>query len=312
MIKVNIIVDNIEPIRIDKFLVNELKDYSRSFLKNLFDEKKIILNGKIAKPSIKVSNGDKIYIEIPKEKQVIIEPENIDLDIVYEDEYIAIINKPENMTVHPTETNTKDTLVNAIMYRFPKLSDIYLPFRPGIVHRLDKDTTGLIIVAKDNIAHQKLEKMFKEHQIKKTYLAIVNGKIIDEEVIDLPIGRDEKDRKKMSVRINNGKNAITRIYPVSYNDRYTLLKINIDTGRTHQIRVHLKYRHNNIVGDKTYGIRNEKVKFESQLLHAFQLEFLHPITKENINVSVKPNLVFKNAIKKLQIPLNDFIDENIL
>ncbi len=312
MINFKLEVVNNENMRIDKYLTIELKDYSRSFLKNLFSEKKIILNGKFAKPSEKVSCGDIIELQIPKPREVLVLPEDVDLNIIYEDEYIAIINKPSNMTVHPTETNVEGTLVNAIMNKFDKLSDIYMPFRPGIVHRLDKDTTGLIIIAKDNNTHEKLSNMFKKHLIKKTYLAIANGKIEEDIIIDLPIGRDERDRKKMNVRMDNGKNALTRIYPISNNEKYSLLRINIDTGRTHQIRVHLKHIHHSIVGDKTYGIRNEKIKFDNQLLHAFKLEFIHPITEKEVSVTSKPNFNFQEAIKKLQIPLNEFIKEEIL
>lgn len=292
-------VDSFDETRIDKYLTDYLQEYSRSFIKNLFSNNSVYLNNKIVKPSAKVKYGDSILVYIPEKKDISIKPQNILLEVVYEDEYLAIINKPANMVVHPTESITEDTLVNAIMYRFKDLSDLDLPFRPGIVHRLDKDTTGLIIIAKNNNIHLLLQKMFKERSVKKTYLAIVHGKIQDQIVVDLPIGRHIKDRKKMSVRKDIGKEAITRIYPILYNENYSLLKINIDTGRTHQIRVHLKYINHCIVGDKIYGQKNEKVNFKSQLLHAYKLEFKHPITGKDIIISAEPNNVFKSAVKKL-------------
>ncbi|QQK07689.1 RluA family pseudouridine synthase [Miniphocaeibacter halophilus] len=292
-------VDSSEEVRIDKYLTSYFKDYSRSFIKNLFSDNSILLNNKIAKPSTKVVFGDIILVSIPEKKDISIKPENIFLDVVYEDEYLAIINKPVNMIVHPTESITEGTLVNAIMYRFEKLSDLDLPFRPGIVHRLDKDTTGLIIIAKDNNIHLLLQKMFKDRRVKKTYLAIVHGRIQDSLVLNFPIGRHIKDRKKMSVRKDIGKEAVTRIFPILSNENYSLLKINIDTGRTHQIRVHLKYIHHCIVGDKIYGQKNEKVNFNSQLLHAYKLEFNHPVTGDKLTVSAEPDDTFKSAVKKL-------------
>lgn len=292
-------VDSSDEIRIDKYLTTYLKDYSRSFVKNLFLNNFVYLNNKIAKPSTKVNLGDKIFVSIPENKEISIKPQNILLDIVYEDEYMAIINKPVNMIVHPTESITEDTLVNAIMYRFKSLSDLDLPFRPGIVHRLDKDTTGLIVIAKDNNTHLLLQKMFKDRKIKKTYLAIVHGRIQEPLVLNLPIGRHIKDRKKMSVREDVGKEAVTRIFPILFNENYSLLKINIDTGRTHQIRVHLKHIHHCIVGDKIYGKKNEKVNFKTQLLHAYKLEFKHPITGKDLIILAEPNNIFKSAVKKL-------------
>ena len=305
------VIDNFGT-RIDKYITLKLKDYSRSFLTKLFDYGNIKVNGKNIKSSYKVSENDIITVEIPLEKEIIIEPENIELDIVYEDEYFAIINKPSNMVVHPTESLTSGTLVNALKYRFSSLSDLYLPFRPGIVHRLDKDTTGLIIIAKDNDTHRKFENIFKNRLINKSYLAVVNGKIDRDMTINLPIGRDLKDRKKMSVRLDNGKEAITNIFPISYNDRYSLLKIDIETGRTHQIRVHTKHINHSIVGDSTYGIKNEKIKFNEQLLHAYNLNFIHPITGVPMDISKKPNEIFQLSLSKLKIPINDFIMGNIL
>lgn len=298
-------------IRIDKYISLELSEYSRSYIQNLFKNDNILLNGKIVKPSVKVKEMDKIIINIPKDKELEILPEEMDLNIVYEDEYFVIINKSSGLSVHPTESNTSGTLVNGLLNRFEKLSDIYSPLRPGIVHRLDKDTTGLLIVAKDNNTHELLSEMFKDRVVTKIYIAIVNGKIDENIIIDKPIGRDIKDRKKMAVNFENGKNAITKIYPISYNSNYSFVKVKIETGRTHQIRVHLKSINHSIVGDKTYGVKNEKIKLEGQLLHAYGLKFQHPISKKTMTFTIEPNYVFLNSLKKLNLNSNNFFEEYI-
>ena len=312
MKKIEIIVKNEVGTRIDKYISDNLKEYSRSYLSKLIDEGNIKVNNKKIKSSYKIIENDIISITIPKTGEVKISPENIELDIVYEDEYFAVINKPINMVVHPTESLTTGTLVNALLANFNCLSDLYLPYRPGIVHRLDKDTTGLVIIAKNNEVHRKFEEIFKERKIEKTYLAIVNGVIKENLELNYPIGRNINDRKKMAVRTDNGKNAITKIYPISYNERYSLILVKIETGRTHQIRVHTKYINHSIVGDKTYGVKSEKIKFNEQLLHAYNLKFKHPINKVPLDIKVKPSDTFKLAIKKLEIPINEFINENIL
>lgn len=311
MNKVEITVKKYISIRIDKYLSEELPEYSRNYIQNLFKEDNVLLNGKNIKPSTKVKEMDKIIINIPIERELKILPEDIDLDIIYEDKYLAIINKESNLSVHPTENNTSGTLVNALLNRFKNLSDIYSPLRPGIVHRLDKDTTGLLIIAKDNKTHELLSQMFKDRVVKKIYIAIVNGRIDEEIVIDKPIGRDVKDRKKMAINFQNGKNAITKIYPICYNTNYSFVKVEIETGRTHQIRVHLKSINHSIVGDKTYGIKNEKIKLEGQLLHAYGLEFSHPVTKKLMRFTVKPDEVFLNSIRKLDLSNNNFFEEYI-
>ncbi len=298
-------------IRIDKYISLELSEYSRSYIQNLFKNDNILLNGKIVKPSVKVKEMDKIIINIPKDKELEILPEEMDLNIVYEDEYFVIINKSSGLSVHPTESNTSGTLVNGLLNRFEKLSDIYSPLRPGIVHRLDKDTTGLLIVAKNNNTHELLSEMFKDRVVTKIYIAIVNGKIDENIIIDKPIGRDIKDRKKMAVNFENGKNAITKIYPISYNSNYSFVKVKIETGRTHQIRVHLKSINHSIVGDKTYGVKNEKIKLEGQLLHAYGLKFQHPISKKTMTFTIEPNYVFLNSLKKLNLNSNNFFEEYI-
>ena len=311
MKKQEIIVKNSEDLRIDKFITLKMMDKSRNFIQNLFYDKKITVNGKYIKASYKVKENDLIEIIIPEEKKQEILPEKIDLDIIYEDDYLAIINKPYDMVVHPTENMLEKTLVNGLLYKFKYLSSVDLPYRPGIVHRLDKDTTGLIIIAKDNNTHVLLQKMLKDREINKTYLAIVYGKIDNKIRIEKPIGRDYKDRKKMAVRTDNGKEAITNISPISYNDKYSLIEVNIETGRTHQIRVHLKSIHHEIVGDLVYGRKNKNIKFDKQLLHAYNLKFSHPITGKDMNIVSKPGDYFKNAILKLNLSINELVEEYI-
>ena len=311
MKKLEIIVKENINTRIDKYVSEELPEYSRNYIQNLFKDNNILLNNKIVKPSTKVKEMDKIILNIPIKKELEILPEKMDLDIIFEDEYLAIINKSSNMSVHPTESNTSGTLVNGLLSNFEKLSDIYSPLRPGIVHRLDKDTTGLLIIAKDNNTHELLSQMFKDRLVKKIYIAVINGKLDEEIIIDKPIGRDIRDRKKMAVNFTNGKNAVTKVYPISYNSNYSFVKVEIETGRTHQIRVHLKSINHSVVGDKTYGIKNEKIKLDGQLLHAYGLGFIHPITKENIRLTIKPSKIFLDSLRKLNLSINNFFEEYI-
>ena len=230
--------------------------------------------------------------------------EDIDLDIVYEDDYIIIINKPRNMVVHPAVGNEEHTLVNALLNHC-KLSMINSE-RPGIVHRLDKDTTGLIICAKDDETHLKLVEMFANREVKKKYLAICNGSFSKENgLIDKPIGRDEKDRKKMSVKSKSGKAAITEYNVLTSNLKYSLVDVTLHTGRTHQIRVHFSSLNHPIVGDETYGNKNEKIKATGQMLHSYYLEFLHPITKENLSFIVLPDEYFFSILNKTGLEFNE-------
>ena len=219
------------------------------------------------------------------------------MDVVYEDEYLAIINKDKNVIVHPTDTIFENTLVNYIMYRFDKLSDIDGDYRRGIVHRLDKDTTGLIIIAKDNQTHTKLKELIKNHEITKTYLCIVHGKIAEEGKIEQYMGRNPKDRKKMAI-LDSGKLSISYYKRLDYNDDYSLAQVEIKTGRTHQIRVHMNYIQHPILGDKLYGMKREKINFDSQVLHAYNLKFTHPITGQKLNITADLKDEFLLALKK--------------
>ena len=240
----------------------------------------------------------------PDKKEITLVAEDIALNIVYEDDYIIIINKPRNMVVHPAAGNEEHTLVNALLNHC-KLSMVNSE-RPGIVHRLDKDTTGLIICAKDDETHLKLVEMFSNREINKKYLAICNGSFSKENgFIDKPIGRDEKDRKKMSVKSKSGKEALTEYNILTSNLKYSLVDVTLHTGRTHQIRVHFSSLNHPIVGDETYGNKNEKIKANGQMLHSYYLEFLHPITKKNLSFTVLPDEYFFSILNKTGLEFNE-------
>ena len=242
---------------------------------------------------------------IPEPEELDVVPENIPIDIVYEDKYLLVINKSANMVVHPAPGNYTGTLVNAILYNIKDLSSINGVIRPGIVHRLDKDTSGLIVVAKNDDAHVKLVDMFKDKTIKKTYLAIVKGSVSkDEGRIETIIGRNPNDRKKMAVVEKNGKIAISNYKVLDRGLKHTLVQVDIETGRTHQIRVHMKHIGYPIEGDMVYGKGNDYAK--RQMLHAYRLVFTHPITGENLDLIGKLPVDFKDSLKKLGLIKNEF------
>lgn len=291
--------------RLDVVLQNLLEENgeekSRSEIQKLIEEGFVKINEKnIKKVATKLKGNEKIEIEIPEEEIKELNPENIFLDIVYEDSYIAVINKPSNMTVHPAQNIYTGTLVNALLYHFKSLSNINEDnIRPGIVHRLDKDTSGLIIIAKTNEAHEKLVEMFQSKNMKKTYIAICKGNFSEKAGrIENLIGRDPYERKRMAVVEVNGKPAITNYEVIDEVQDFSLLKVNIETGRTHQIRVHMKYLNHPILGDSTYGTISKIIN--RQMLHAYMLEFLHPVTKKIIKIKGKLPEDFENIIKKLK------------
>lgn len=301
MTELNYICD--KKVRCDIFLSEKISNLSRTSIQKLIKEKFVFVNGKNIKPNIILDIGDEISISIPEKKEIKLVAEEIDLDIVYEDDYIIIINKPRNMVVHPAAGNEEHTLVNALLNHC-KLSMINSE-RPGIVHRLDKDTTGLIICAKDDETHLKLVDMFSKRDISKKYLAICNGSFSKESgFIDKPIGRDEKDRKKMSVKSKSGKEALTEYNILTSNLKYSLVDVTLHTGRTHQIRVHFSSLNHPIVGDDTYGNKNEKIKANGQMLHSYYLEFSHPITKENLSFTVLPDEYFFSILNKTGLEFN--------
>lgn len=287
--------------RLDIFLQSMLEEMSRAGVQKLIEDGLVKVNGKdIKKAGTKLKGNEIVEVKIPEEEVPELKPENIPIDIVYEDEYIAVINKTSNMTVHPAQNIYTGTLVNALLYHFKSLSNINEDnIRPGIVHRLDKDTSGLIIIAKTNEAHEKLVEMFQSKNMKKTYIAICKGNFSQKSGrIENLIGRDPYERKRMAVVETNGKPAITNYEVIDEVQDFSLMKVNIETGRTHQIRVHMKFLNHPILGDSTYGSPSKLA--ERQMLHAYMLEFIHPVTKKSIKVKGKLPGDFENIIKKLR------------
>lgn len=272
--------------RLDMYILENLENITRSYIKNLIDSGNIRVNEKIQKSGYALKEGDSIDVKIPEEKQSDIKPENIKLDIVYEDDDIIIVNKEKGMVVHPANGNYSGTMVNSLMYSHKtNLSSINGVIRPGIVHRIDKDTSGILVVAKNDNAHKELSKQFKDHSINRKYIALVKGIIKEDNLdIDLPIGRSNKDRKKMAVTDKNSKRAVTHISVLKryYNSNVTLIEASLETGRTHQIRVHMAYYGHPLVGDEIYGKKDSKFKVNGQMLHAKVLGFIHPSTKKYV------------------------------
>ena len=299
--KKELIVENEESKRIDAY-ISENTEYSRTAVQRLIEENKIIVNGKKEKASYKVQNGDKIEIEEQPAKEIELKAQDIPLEILYEDDDIIVVNKPKGMVVHPANGNPDGTLVNAVMAICKdSLSGIGGEIRPGIVHRLDKNTSGAIIIAKNDKAHINLSEQLKNHEIKKTYIALVRGVVKENNAtINMPIGRSKKDRKKMDVD-KNGKEAITHFKVLKRYKDCTLLEINIETGRTHQIRVHLSHIGYPIIGDEVYSNGKNKLNIEGQCLHAKSLDFKHPITGKNMHIEAPIPEYFENIIKELDI-----------
>lgn len=288
----------VNDIRIDKY-VTEHTNYSRNLVLNLLKSGNILVNDKIVKPSYKVHSKDIITIKDVKISTDEIIPWNYPLDIVYEDDDIIIVNKPSGMVVHPGAGNKDHTLVNALKYHTDKLSDINGIERLGIVHRIDKDTSGLIIVAKTNKAHEILGEYFKDHSIKREYIALLCGVLPhDTATIDAPIGRDEKNRLRMTVTPNNSKRAITHLQVLKRYKDYTLVKARLETGRTHQIRVHTKYIGYPVYNDPVYASKSEG-DF-GQFLHSYSMEFIHPLTKEKMYFKREVPKYFKDFLDKLE------------
>ena len=287
--------------RLDTYIPSVDTDITRTSAQRLIEDGNILVNGKNSKVSYKIQENDKISVEIPEPKQIELKAQNIPIEIIYEDSDIIVVNKPKGMVVHPANGNPDGTLVNAVMAICKdSLSGIGGEIRPGIVHRIDKDTSGLLIVAKNDNAHVKMSEQIKNHEVKKTYIALVRGVFKENEAtIDMPIGRSTSDRKKMAVN-KNGKNAITHIKVLKRFDKYTLLKVNIETGRTHQIRVHLSHIGYPIVGDYTYSNGKNEFDVIGQCLHAQKLEFKHPITQKDMCLEAELPQYFKDILDKLK------------
>ena len=288
--------------RIDSYLSNKDDEISRVAVQRLIKNDKILVNGKKQKASYKPEEGDVISIEIPEAKDVELKAQDIPVPVVYEDNDIIVVNKPKGMVVHPAAGNYDGTLVNALLYHCgDSLSGINGVLRPGIVHRIDKDTSGLLIVAKNDFSHRSLAEQIKEHSFTREYESIVFGNLKnDEGTVDAPIGRNPKDRKKMCVIEKNSKNAVTHYSVITRYKGYTHIKCKLETGRTHQIRVHMAYIGHPVSGDKVYGVKNEKVDFEGQCLHARKIGFIHPKTNEYIEFTSELPDYFKKYLKKLE------------
>lgn len=287
-------------LRLDKAIANEYEELSRTNIQRLIEDNKVIVNSIIQKASYKVSVGDNIQIEELEAKEIDLKPQDIPLDVIYEDNDIIVINKQKGLVVHPANGNLDGTLVNAIMALCKdSLSGIGGEIRPGIVHRLDKDTSGLIIVAKNDKAHINLSEQIKNREVEKTYIALVRGAINENEAtINMPIARSKKDRKKMAAS-KDGKNAITHFKVLKRYDKYTLLEINLETGRTHQIRVHMSQIGYPIVGDTVYSNGKNEFEIVGQMLHAEKLSFIHPITNKQLNLEAPLPKYFMDVLKKL-------------
>lgn len=287
--------------RLDSYIATIDENITRTHAQKLIEDGNILVNGKKAKVSYKTQENDKILVEIPEPKQIELKAQDIPIEIIYEDNDIIVVNKPKGMVVHPANGNPDGTLVNAIMAICKdSLSGIGGEIRPGIVHRIDKDTSGLLIVAKNDNAHVKMSEQIKNHEVKKTYIALVRGIFKENEAtIDMPIGRSMSDRKKMAVT-KNGKNAITHIKVLTRFDKYTLLQVNIETGRTHQIRVHLSQIGYPIVGDYTYSNGKNEFNVIGQCLHAQKLEFYHPITQKYMCLEAELPQYFKDILEQLE------------
>ncbi|MCI8955777.1 MAG: RluA family pseudouridine synthase [Eubacterium sp.] len=303
MSNIFIVDEELQDIRIDKYLGGLLADSSRTYIQKLIKENNILVNDKACKANYKVQAEDKITVDIPEPVYADIEPENIPLDIIYEDNDVLIVNKPKNLVVHPAPGHYSGTLVNAIMYHCKdNLSNINGVLRPGIVHRIDKDTTGALIVCKNDFSHNFIANQLKEHSITRKYIGIVQGVLKDSEgIIDAPVGRHPVKRKEMCINETNGKNAITHYKVLKQFSKYTLCEFQLETGRTHQIRVHMASINHPLLGDEIYNHNKCPYKLQGQCLHAKTIGFIHPATKEYVEFEADIPAYFDNLIEKVLI-----------
>lgn len=289
-------------LRLDKILVSFMPDKSRSYIAKIIDEGNCFVNGSIAKASLKLKVGDTIEIDVPENKPLEVKAEDIPLDIVYEDKDILIINKQQGIVVHPSNGHWEHTLVNAILHHCNDLSGINGVIRPGIVHRIDKDTSGLICVAKNDNAHKFLAEQLKDHTMARDYIALVRGVIQENNgTIDMPIGRDKNNRQKMAVTKVNSKDAVTHFKVLKRFTNNTLIECKLVTGRTHQIRVHMSYIGYPVEGDPLYGSRTyDKLYSGGQLLTAYKLRLIHPTSKKEMEFQIELPSYFKEIIDNLK------------
>lgn len=299
----NIDIDN-NGKRVDVFLTEQIAEMSRSQVQRLIDEGAVLLNNEPVKSNYRLRRDDSLICQIPELQETDAKPQNIPLDIIYEDRDLLVVNKPAGMVVHPAHGNYRHTLVNALLFHCRDLSGINGVLRPGIVHRIDKDTSGLLVVAKNDLAHQNLAQQLKEHSIKRVYSALLHGIVAEPGgIIDAPIGRDLRNRQKMAVILKNSKEAITEYHVLERYEQevssYTLVECRLKTGRTHQIRVHMSYIGHPVVGDPKYGPHKQHLGFTGQALHAMTLGFLHPRGGQWLEFSVKPPETFMAVLTAL-------------
>lgn len=286
-----------EDLRLDIYLSENIKDKSRSYIQNLIKSEKVLVNGNIKKGSYKLKLNDEVQVEIPQSEKLNVDPENIPIDIIYEDRDVIVVNKSQGMVVHPAPGNYSGTLVNALLYHCTDLSGINGVLRPGIVHRIDKDTSGILVVAKNDMAHKKLAEQLKEHSMNRIYNALVEGVIKEDTgTVDKPLGRHPNQRIKMAV-VKNGRRAVTHYRVLQRYKNNTLIECKLETGRTHQIRVHMAYIGHPIVGDPVYGYSKQKFKLEGQMLHAKTLGFIHPSTNKYMEFNSELPEYFKKIIE---------------
>ncbi len=293
-----IVDENLLNERLDKALLTKV-DFSRTRIQSLIEDGLVTVNDETVKSNYKLRLNDEVILSVPDVIEYNVEPIKMDLNIVYEDNDVIVINKPRGLIVHPTYTTTEPTLVNGVLYHCKDLSGINGIFRPGVVHRIDKNTTGLIIMAKNDNAHLALSQQLVDKTMSRKYYALVNG-VIQHDVgtIDAPIGRDPKDRQKMTVIEKNSKDAVTKFYVLERFMNHTLIECHLMTGRTHQIRVHMEYIGYPVVNDTTYTTR--KLKGEGQLLHAFELTVIHPTTKEKMTLNCPLPQDFEDYLNDLR------------
>ncbi len=292
--------------RADVALSEKLTDYTRSALKKLFEGGLVTVNGKPAKPSQSVCAGDNFCVQLPDPVECVARPEDIPIEIIYEDADVAVINKPQGLTVHAGNGNLDGTLVNALLYKLDNLSGIGGVIRPGIVHRIDKNTSGLLVVAKNDRAHLSLAGQIAEKSCRRTYVALLEGNLKEDGgTVTTYIGRSQSDRTKMAVvPPEKGKLAITDYTVLDRAQGYTLCRFDLQTGRTHQIRVHAKHLNHPIVGDDVYGRKKREFSLEGQLLHAYRLEFTHPTSGERLSFTAPLPEYFQEVLKKLKLSFN--------
>lgn len=289
-------------IRIDKFLSENIEGKSRSYIASLIEDGKVFVNGKTVSKSYKVIPGDRVEVEISEDKELEAIPQNIPLDIVYEDDHLIVVNKPKGMVVHPAAGNPDSTLVNALLYHCQgNLSGINGVLRPGIVHRIDKNTSGLLVVAKSDIAHFSLSEQIKEHSMTREYRAVVYGHLREQEgSVDAPIGRSTVDRKRMCVTDRNSKYAVTHYTVLEEYKDFSYISCRLETGRTHQIRVHMSYIGHPLAGDDVYGPKKVITELDGQCLHAIRLGFIHPVSGKYMEFESELPEYFSKFLRKIE------------